>query len=54
MAKVAQSKHTLSFFPCRVPLRVLSPWQDGKTPLDNAKAKNKREVAALLKVRPSV
>ena len=46
MAKVAHTKHPLSFPLCRVPL--LSPWQDGNTPLDYAKEKNKREVAALL------
>ena len=31
MAKVAHTKHPLSFPLCRVPL--LSPWQDGETPL---------------------
>ena len=46
MAKVAHTKHPLSFPLCRVPL--LSPWQDGRTPLDLAKRNNKREVAALL------
>ena len=46
MAKVAHTKHPLSFLLCRVPL--LSPWQQGKSPLDKAKENNKREVAALL------
>ena len=48
MAKVAHTKHPLSFPLCRVPL--LSPRQDGNTPLDKAKRNNKREVAALLEL----
>ena len=46
MAKVAHTKHPLSFPLCRVAL--LFPCQDGRTPLDLAKRENKREVAALL------
>ena len=52
MAKVAHTKHPLSFPLCRVPL--LSPWQDGRTPLDLAKKEKNREVTALLEVHPSV
>ena len=46
MAKVAHTKHPLSFPLCRVPL--LSPWQHGETPLHFAAHHNRLEVAQAL------
>ena len=47
MAKLAHTKHPLSFPLCRVPL--LSPWQDGRTPLHMAARNDHRlEVAQAL------
>ena len=46
MAKVAHTKHPLSFPLCRVPL--LSPWQDGRTLLLLAVEQEHPEVAQTL------
>ena len=46
MAKVAHTKHPLSFPLCRVPR--LSPWQDGKCPLMVAFEKQLFEIFQLL------